>query len=126
MSFDVKLSITGIQEAMRENLKDINDLRPGGGFSRVIFDTLTGVHRQAVIATHKDTGALKASHRIKFDGGFYGEIFIDPASRNPRSGTPPAEYGVYEHARGGGHAFYDIAAAQAPKIVSRAISQWPT
>jgi hypothetical protein len=35
-----------------------------------------------------------------------GRIYIDPTAVNPR-GQRPEEYGVYEHARGGSHAFYE-------------------
>jgi hypothetical protein len=35
-----------------------------------------------------------------------GSIYIDPSATNPQ-GRRPFDYGPYEHARGGEHAFYD-------------------
>jgi hypothetical protein len=42
--------------------------------------------------------------------GTEGKIYIDPGSVSPRRTKRkyrPAEYGIYENARGGEHAFYD-------------------
>ena len=42
--------------------------------------------------------------------GTDGKVYIDPGSVSPRRTkrkAKPAEYGVYENARGGEHAFYD-------------------
>ncbi len=103
--FDVNLTITGIQEAQRANLEAIAALKPQGPFGRAVIYATTAAHRYAVAITHVDTGSLRASHRIEVKG-LRGRIYIDPSSVNPRGRARPAEYGVYEHARGGSHAFY--------------------
>jgi hypothetical protein len=103
--FDVNLTITGIQEVQRANLQAIAALRPQGAFGRAIIYAATAAHRYAVAITHVDTGSLRASHRVEVKGT-RGRIYIDPNSVNPRSRTRPVVYGVYEHQRGGSHAFY--------------------
>lgn len=106
MAFDVKLSITGLQEAQQRNLEAIVALTPAGALGRAIQYGSLEAHRYAVAVTHVDTGSLRASHRVEVSG-VRGRIYIDPAARNPRNATPPHEYGVYEHRRGGSHAFYE-------------------
>lgn len=106
MPFHPELSITGLQEAQQRNLRQIAALQPRGALGEAVQWATTEAHRRAVAYTHVDTGSLRASHRIELSG-VRGRVYIDPSATNPRSGTPPAEYGVYEHRRGGGHAFYD-------------------
>ena len=105
----MKFDISGIQEAQEANLKTIAALRPRSVFGEAIKGAMIEAHRYAVQITHVISGALKASHRMEMKGGLRGRIFVDPNSPSPRSngaGTKPAEYAVYEHARGGSHAFY--------------------
>ncbi len=120
MAFDVKLSITGIQEAQAANNRAIAALTPAGALGRAIKYGTTEAHRYAVAVTHVDTGALRASHRMEVSG-LRGRIFIDPWSTNPRSGTPPAEYGLYEHRRGGSHAFYQRVVDERGDEISQAM-----
>jgi hypothetical protein len=120
---DVKITIEGLQEAQDDNAKRIAALKPDGLLGQVIKDATVEAHRYAVAITHMDTGTLRASQRMKIKGR-RGEIFIDPGARNPRSKTPPAEYGRYEHGRGGSHAFYDrTVSEEGPKIADRAIAR---
>jgi hypothetical protein len=105
MTFDVKLSITGIQEAQERNARAMAALRPTGAFGRAIQYVTVEAQRYAVGYTHVDTGSLKAAQRMEI-GGLRGRVYIDPSATNPRSGQRPAEYGRYEHGRGGSHAFY--------------------
>lgn len=108
--FDVRMTISGIQEAQRDNLRMIAALEPGGAVEAAVQVGLIKVHRYAVSVTHVDSGSLRAAHRMEMEsGGLRGTVFIDPGVVNPRSKQLPAEYGVYEHARGGTHAFYDRA-----------------
>jgi len=107
VSVDPKLTIRGIQELQRANQKMIHALKPEGARGRAVLYATRGAQRYATAITHKDTGALKASHRMKYDDKTAtGNIYIDPRSINPRSFELPIEYGLYEHARGGEHAFY--------------------
>lgn len=98
-------AIRGIQEAQRDNARMIAALRPDGGLGRAVQYGVIEAHRYTVTITHVDTGALRASHRMEVTGA-RGRIYIDPASVNPKTGQRPSRYGVYEHARGGVHAFY--------------------
>ncbi len=105
MAFDVKLSITGIQEAQAANNRVIAALQPSGALGRAVQYGTAAAHRYAVGVTHVDTGALRASHRMEVTG-LRGRVYIDPSARNPRSRQRTATYGPYEHDRGGEHAFY--------------------
>lgn len=106
MAYNVKLSITGIQEAQAANNRAIAALKPSGAFGRAIQYGTLSAHRYAVGLTHVDTGALKSSHRMEVQG-LRGRVYIDPGAVNPRSNRRTAIYGEYEHERGGEHAFYE-------------------
>lgn len=99
-------TIEGLQEAQRGNLKLIASLKPNGELDQAIRTGTIAAQRYAVIETHVDTGALKASHRIRMSY-LMGEVFIDPSARNPRTHQLTSQYGVVEHERGGEHAFYE-------------------
>lgn len=114
MSGDVNLALEGIKEAQQANLRTISQLSPQGRGGRAVFYLISDLWTYAVRITHRDTSALALSHRMEVKGN-RGEIYLDPASQNPRPQGPrqtkpnakPAEYGIYEHNRGGDHAFYD-------------------
>lgn len=121
--FDVNMTITGIQEAQRANLQAIAALKPRGAFGRMVIYVTREAQRDAVAITHVDTGALRASHRVKVQG-LRGWVYIDPSSVNPRSGERPAVYGVYEHERGGSHAFYQrVVDERGQEIAERALRE---
>jgi hypothetical protein len=100
----ISLTIRGIQEAQRDNLKLIAAMRPEGALGRAVKAATVRAHLGAVRKTHVLTGALRASHRIVLQG-LEGRVYIDPGSVNPK-GDRPAQYGPVEEARGGSHAFY--------------------
>lgn len=101
------MTIEGIQRVQAANNQMIAAMKPSGAFGRAIQYATTAAHRYAVAITHVDTGALRASHRMQLEmGSLRGTIYIDPSSRNPRTGQRPSVYGIFEHARGGSHAFY--------------------
>lgn len=120
---DNYISIKGVQEAQRDNLRMIRALEPDSALDKGAEVAALYMHRRAVVETHVDTGALRASHRVYKDAAAEYRISIDENSvgfKRTFSGgharravsflkTPPSEYGVYEHARGGSHAFYEIA-----------------
>jgi hypothetical protein len=105
------ISIQGIQEAQRDNLRMIRALEPGGALGQAVQATAIDAHRYTVSITHVDTGSLRASHRIDYSSMGSDEaranIYIDPGSVNPRSHAKPSVYGIGEEDRGGTHAFYD-------------------
>lgn len=120
MTFRVSATITGIQEAQAQNLRRIAALQPSGAFGKAIRDATAEAHRYAVALTHVDTGALRASHRVEVTG-VRGRVSIDQGASNPRSGRRTAEYGGYEHARGGSHAFYErVVSEHGTEILQRA------
>jgi hypothetical protein len=110
---EVKLNIEDIQKAQAANLRAIALLEPESTMGRMVQELLPDLHRYVVTITHVwiyRGGALRAAHRMsiveKGAGTARGSIFIDPTAVNPR-GQRSSEYGVYEHARGGSHAFYE-------------------
>src|SRR5512139_4137562 len=106
----ISYSITGIQAAQQDNLRMVAALQPGSGLGQAVHVATVFLHRAAVANTHVDTGALRASHRMEFSFGDNpeGMIYIDPSSKNPRTGKRPAVYGPGEHNRGGEHEFYGM------------------
>lgn len=112
MPYKPQMSIEGIQEVQENNLRRIAALQPEGKAGEAVRDALVALHRYAVSITHVGIyngvggGSLRAAHRVEVEG-IEGQIYIDPSARNPRTNKKPAEYGIYEHARGGEHAFYD-------------------
>jgi len=124
------LSIQGIQEAQAATPPAIAALQPSGALGAAVKYATLAAHRYTVAVTHVGKyrvpkrilksgkrskaktryvggGALRASHRAEVHG-LTGTIYIDPNTINPRRphGARPAEYGIYEHARGKGHDFY--------------------
>lgn len=99
-------TIEGLQEAQEANLHNIWALRPTSDFGRAIKTGVILAEQVAVVKTHVATGSLRASHRIKLSG-LRGMVYIDPHAVNPRTKQKPSVYGVYEHNRGGSHAFYE-------------------
>jgi hypothetical protein len=123
MSYDVSLSIKYLQEAQAKNNKAIAALKPSGEFGRVVRDVTIYAHRHGVAITHVDTGTLKAGHRMQVRG-LRGRIYIDPGAINPRSHQRAAVYGIYEHERGGEHAFYDRVGREVGPEIERRYSQY--
>lgn len=99
-----------LQKALKQTEQAVSVEGPGGkrGLRWAVTQVGGEVHKYARATTHIDTGALALSHRMKVTGrGRIARalIFIDPGALNPL-GQRPAEYGIYEHGRGGLHAFY--------------------
>ena len=98
------IQIYGIQRAQARMLRAIDAVRPAGGLGRAVWVATVAAHRYAMYVTHVDTGALKASHTMQVAGA-HGRIYISPTATRS-DGRRPADYGPYEHGRGGSHAFY--------------------
>ena len=96
--------IRGIQEAQDGMLRVAAAFKPSGAFDEGIKEATIYMHRYAVSITHVDSGGLRAAHHIEL-GHLKGAIYINPAAVRS-DGARPAQYGLYEHARGGSHAFY--------------------
>ena len=96
------LSIEGLQRAQERNLRRIAMMKPGGIRGQAVKWGATEFDRMLKIVTPEDTGALRASRRITFNASVpRAQVFTSGGGYNPRSSTPPAEYDVYLHARGG-------------------------
>lgn len=123
MSVDPRMTITGIQRLQRANSKMIKALKPSGALGQAVKYALLSALRYARIITHKDTGALKASHFMMYDASApSGSIYISPNTRNPVTNAMPSIYGVYEHGRGGTHRFYErVIEERGDRIGKRAV-----
>lgn len=140
--FDVKLTITGLQEAQREALKIQAQLQPDGAAGDIVKYVTLGLHRYAVTYTHigqyiqsksgswyyhvpgRGGGSLRAAHRPMVSG-LRGEVSIDESARNPLTGRAPAEYGAYEFARGGEHDAYGRAVeGHAQDLLDAAVARY--
>ncbi len=99
----MKIHITGLQRAQRRNLKRIAALSPQGYLGLAVRNAAAETHRALTNYTPWDTGALRASRRIKFAEtaiAAQARVFTDPQATNPRGGCPPAIYDAFLHARG--------------------------
>lgn len=122
MPYNPQLSIQGIQEVMARNNRRIATMQTGGAAEDAVRDAIIALHRYVVSIIHVDQGALRAAQRMELEG-LSGYIHIDPGASNPRGKTKPVEYGVYEHARGGEHAFYDRTVAEIGDQVKADVTQ---
>lgn len=98
------MSIYGIQQTQANLNRIAAANRPNGVVAAAVEGATQAAHRYAVYVTHVDTGALKGAHRYTVRGK-RGEVYINPSAVRS-DGRRPAQYGPYEHARGGSHAFY--------------------
>lgn len=106
--FEVR--VTGFYKAKRA-LEMLADQR----FYRGMFkDSLTAVLKDARdyarTITHRVTGELAGAHMYEYDSHLMrGWLYIDPRVVYAQGSTLrwPRQYGLYEHSRGGSHAFYE-------------------
>ena len=120
----VMMNIEGIQRVQKRNLKRIARLSKMGD---MITPMAISLHRYSMGITHVDKGALKAAERvtIKSRGQSVsrGRIYIDEGAMT-MEGKVPAEYGVWEHRRGGDHAFFDRTVKEAGPRAIRVGKRW--
>jgi hypothetical protein len=112
------IKIEGIQEAQKAMLQAAAAAKPDNGPKAAVQAGTIAAHRYATSITHVDTGALRASHFIRLRRT-EGQVYINPGARRS-DGARPAEYGPYEHARGGSHAFYKRTAEHGSKQIGDA------
>lgn len=118
----INLSIRNLQKVQQNNIRRIAMLQPQGALGQLIRNVTAYTHRQAIIVTHVDTGALRASHLMEVTA-VRGRVFINPDATNPRSGKRVTEYAEHEHNRGGEHAFYKRATAASAVYFRNAVKQ---
>ena len=122
MSVDPKLTITGIQKLQRANSKMIKALKPTNALGRAVKYALLSALRYARVITHVDTGALRASHLMKYSveaGSPTGSIYISRDTRNPKTNAATYIYGAYLHGRGGEYAFYERVIAERGDVIGK-------
>jgi len=128
-----QITVQGIEEVQKRNMRRIAALQPEGEAGDAVRDAVVSLHRYAVSITHVgkyhvggmvvEGGSLRAAHRMEVSE-LYGIVHVDPKARNARTKTPPREYAVYENARGGEHAFYDRTVdEEGPKVKERAMTR---
>lgn len=97
----VQVNIKGLQRLQDANLRAINALKPKHALGKALKEGTAQIHRLSVAHTPHDTGALRASHRIKIDSRqVMGRVSLDRTAKNPRTGQRTAEYGYYLHQHG--------------------------
>ena len=99
------VSIQGIQQTQAQLNRLAANNQPNSVVGAAVEGATQAAHRYAIYVTHVDTGALKGAHTYTVRGA-HGEVYINPRAQRS-DGARPANYGPYEHARGGTHAFYD-------------------
>lgn len=126
----ISVTIENIQELQARNQERYAALTPSGALGEAVKVTAAELQRYAIAVTHvgryiqsksgrwryarahepgRGGGALRASHRIDYSetgGTATATINLDAGTVNPLTGNKPSVYGVYEHRRGGEHAFY--------------------
>lgn len=109
-SFAFEVRISNYQKAKRALELLSNQQFYRGMFRDSLRKMLDDLRNYAESITHVRTGYLAGSHRTEYDTHLMrGWIYIDPRVAYSEGSTIrwPRIYGVYEHERGGSHAFYD-------------------
>ena len=104
------IQIQGIQELQKDNQLLIAAIRPTSGLGDAVKVSGQELARYMVSITHVDTSALRSSEIMDFSGTgdeAQAVVHIADGTLNPRTGQSPANYGPYENARGGSHAFME-------------------
>ena len=107
--FSLEIRLTNFYK-IRDILNKLSDRGYYRGAIKVMFERLLGemtVYARDI--THKRTGMLASSHMWEYDShAMKGRLFVNPRVVYAEGATLrwPYMYGVYEHARGGDHAFY--------------------
>jgi len=111
-SVTLTIKWTGFYKAVQAFNEMASEGYVRGMFKEYAEGLLRGGTAYAAQITHKETGNLSRAHVWEYDSHrMYGRIYINPRIvylSSPRSTILrwPREYGIYEHARGGDHAFY--------------------
>lgn len=98
-------TIKGLQEAQAACLQLLAAMRPSGALGKSVQFALAAASRYAIAETPVDTGAWRASHRVKMQR-LAGEVFLDPSAKNPRNGALVRVYARANAERAGGR--YDV------------------
>lgn len=113
--------VKGLEKTQKALADTIKAAQPDGKLDHSIKLGITFAYGLAKDYTHIDTATLRAAHRMQQMRAANWRIHIDPSVVNPKTGQKPYEYGVYEHYRGGDHAFYEQVFLQGDKIADVSI-----
>ena len=143
---NVRIGIEGLQEVQAAMMRIAARLLSGDGIAAAVGRVTLALHRVAVANTHvgryvqtrtgryrwappntpgaRGGGALRASQMVEMPTDHerpVGRVLLNPSTINPYTGQRPAVYGLYEHQRGGEHAFYALALdnANAEGVIER-------
>ncbi len=109
---ELSIEIKGMKEKLRQFQALIGDLAASGGLQGIVAKATLRALRYATRVTHVVTGRLKNSHYPRVTSStnvVYGSVSTNVA------------YAVYEHDRGGSHAFYQRTAdEEGPAIAAAA------
>lgn len=86
-----------------------------GAFKEALVDMLRQLRDYAAAITHSRTGHLAGAHTYEYDSHrMVGRLFLNPRVAYATGSRVrwPFIYGVYEHRRGGPHAFYERTMAE--------------
>lgn len=109
-SLFLEVRITGFYKAKAALEMLANRQFYRGMFRDSLTYMLSGARDYASSITHRITGMLAESHEYEYDSHLMrGWVYINPRVVYATGSTLrwPRIYGVYEHARGGSHAFYE-------------------
>ena len=112
----IRYHIEGVRQVQQAIEKVETAITPRGGFGAGIRAATLEASRQARPRTPVQTGALQSAHTPRVNG-LRGEVYINPAVRNPRNRARPAEYGPVVHKR---RDFYARTVAEAGQTIARA------
>lgn len=113
---------TGDFQKAKRAIAMINDKGTYRGMFRdEIRDNMQGLKNYAVSVTHRESSNLARSHTWIYDSHrMQGTLYVDPTKfwfKGRGRITWPHKYAVYEHARGGSHAFYERTVREAAPYV---------
>lgn len=100
-----RADIRGLQEAQAACLQLLAAMQPRGALGGAVQFGLATASRLAIAETPVDSGAWRASHRVKMEG-LRGQIYLDPTARNPKNGALVRVYAKANAQRKGGR--YDV------------------
>lgn len=106
---ELEVKVTGFYKLQKILTELSSDGYYRGIFRDYISTLLSGARSYARIVTHKETGMLASAHEWEYDShAMKGSLYISGRVVYATGSTLrwPRIYGVYEHARGGSHAFY--------------------
>ncbi len=94
----------------------IKNMMADGPMGRKVVGLALKAYNIMRATVHKDTRALMASITIskrRYSAtNVIAQVYLNPNVKNPRTKNRPADYGKFENARGGAHAFLDRTARQ--------------